>query len=145
MTVSLIQFSVSYNPQPPRDSHNIILDKQKNMYDEEDGLNLKLLGQVQQPSMFELVRRTLRQLQLQKVDSGYLVTFFGGNLCDMRNPRSDLMQSVKHVLENSKQADTLAILTGSCPKNGRIGSDEEIEIPLFVRGLRIVFFVVRFC
>lgn len=104
------------------------------MLDEEDGLNLNLLGRVQEPSMFELVKRTLRQLQLQNSDKGYLITFFGGNLCDMRNPRSDLMQSMKHLLENSDKANTLAVLTGSCPRNGRIENDEENEIPLYVRG-----------
>lgn len=111
------------------------------MLDEENGLNLNLLGRVQEPSMYELVKRTLRQLQLQNSDKGFLITFFGGNVCDLRNPRSDLMQSVKHVLENSDQANTLAVLTGSCPKDGRIGSDEKIEIPLYVRGISFFRFV----
>lgn len=105
------------------------------MIDEEDGLNLELLGRVQEPSMFELVRRTLREVQNHKSDNGFLMTFFGGNICDIKNPRSDLMQSIKHVLENSDEKNTLTVLTGSCPKEGRIGNDEGGEIPLYVRGV----------
>lgn len=110
-----------------------ISDPQKRTIDEEDGLNLDLLGCVQQPSMYELVRRTLRELEQE--DKGYLVTFFGGNMCDLKDPRSDLVQSIKHVLENSDEQNTLAVLTGSCPKDGRIGTDEGIQMPLYAKGL----------
>lgn len=96
--------------------------------------------------MFELVRRTLRQLEIHKSDNGFLVTFFGGKLCDIRNRRSDLMRSIKHVLERSDDDNTLAVLTGSCPRNGRIGIDEATEMPLYVRGTRkCVFGSVWFC
>lgn len=105
------------------------------MVDEEDGLNVNLIGRVQEPSMFELVKRTLRQLEIHKTNNnGFLLTFFGGNICDIRNPRSDLMQSIKHVLENCDKENTLAVLTGSCPKDGRIGNDEIASMPLYVRG-----------
>lgn len=115
------------------------------MIDEEDGLNLDLLGRVQEPSMFELVRRTLRQLQIHRSNNGFLVTFFGGNICDLKNKRSDLMRSIKHVLENSDEQNTLAVLTGSCPKDGRIGSDEETEMPLYVKGSRRWFGCKKIC
>lgn len=104
------------------------------MVDEEDGLNLNLLGRAQKPSMFELVRRTLRQLDMHKSNNGFLATFFGGKMCDIKNPRSDLMRSIKHVLENADEENTLTVLTGSCPREGRINSDEKFEMPLYVKG-----------
>lgn len=96
-------------------------------------MNINLIGQVKEPSMFELVRRTLRQVE-QKDSNGYLMTIMGGDLCQIREPRSDLVQSIKHVLENSCPDDTLVAVTGSCPTDGKAETDVD-EMPLYVKGM----------
>lgn len=88
--------------------------------DEDSHIDLKRLGTFSEPSMFEMVRKTLRDLKREsagnKVDAGFLLIVIGGNFSDMHCPNSQLSQSVKYVREHTCAKDTLLIVTSLCNK-----------------------------
>lgn len=67
------------------------------------------------PGLFETVKTTLTALQ-EEQEEPLLMTVFGGHLSEVTNCESPLIQSIKHVIENTDPNSTLIVLTGYCPE-----------------------------
>lgn len=102
------------------------------MIDEENALNLNLLGKIKEPSLLELSQRTYRQIRAQNNKNGYLSIVLGGDL-QVSDPRSDLVQAVKYFEENSGD-NSIMVVTGSCPCKRDVRSTDS-KIPVYVKGL----------
>lgn len=117
---------------------NQIADPQNKMYDEENGLNVNLLGKIREPSLPALVQNTMQHIKQQKSEKGYLMTIIGGYINDLSNRQSDTYKAIKYVTEITKPLKTLIIVTGSCPaSNGQSEDTSSIqtnEMPLYVKG-----------
>ncbi|RZC04988.1 hypothetical protein BDFB_010571 [Asbolus verrucosus] len=84
-------------------------------------------------SLFNLVKESLANVE--GCPSGFLMIVFGGCLKEIYDPYTDLMQSIKHVIENTDEKKTLIVVTGSCPIVDRALTDEnELSIPVYVKG-----------
>lgn len=106
------------------------------MTNEEDRLNPNLIGQVRELTLFELVKRTLRQTNSHS-PKGYIMSIMGGNICDVSNPYSELMQAAKFVSENTDERNTLIVITSPCSDEGSTFSDRETrseDIPVYAKG-----------
>lgn len=106
------------------------------MANEEDRLNPNLIGQIREPTLFELVKRTLRQASSHS-PNGYIMTVMGGNISDVDDPYSDLMQAAKFVVENTDDKKTLIIISGTCSDGNSLGIRETTQsegIPVYARG-----------
>lgn len=58
----------------------------------------------------------------------------GGNLSEISDPFSELVQSVKYVLEHTNRQDTLILVTCYCPIRTLENKDEKRQIPFFAGG-----------
>lgn len=112
-----------------------LIDAQKRMSNEEDRLNPHLIGHVKEPTLFELTKRTLRETNVHS-PNGYIMAIMGGDICDVSNPYSDLMQAAKFVSENTDDKNTLIVITRSCSDNDNtLTRDVQSEnIPVFAKG-----------
>lgn len=110
------------------------------MYDEENGLNVNLLGKVREPSLSALVQNTMQQIKLQKSEKGYLMTILGGYINDLSNPQSETVKAIKYATENTKAMNTLIVVTGSCPPKEQSSdpSNSRKEMPLYVKGTNCI-------
>ncbi|XP_030764142.1 uncharacterized protein LOC115888535 [Sitophilus oryzae] len=117
-------------------------DKIKNRLseDEDDFIDIGNLGKEKEdPGLFETVKSTLTTLQ-DTPEANFLMVVFGGHLHGIKNKHSPMIQSVKHVMENTNAEDTLIIVTGSCieNENKEESAAEEQEhpetIPVYARG-----------
>ncbi|CAH0554444.1 unnamed protein product [Brassicogethes aeneus] len=79
----------------------------------EDPATLNTLGQVRDTSFFQVVKSTLTKLQNK--ENPYLMIILGGELVDLSNKESQLVQSIKHVIENEMCNNTMIVVTGMCP------------------------------
>lgn len=82
-------------------------------------------------SLFNVVKRSLFDLQMNCEQSGFILIVFGGNLSDICNVYSPLIQTIKHVIENTDESNTLIVLTGSCT-DGHGGDDSSNDRKEFV-------------
>lgn len=64
--------------------------------------------------LFETVKTTLSTLQ-EDPEEPFLMTVFGGHLSEISDCKSPMVQSIKHIIENTDPKSTLVVLTGSCP------------------------------
>lgn len=91
------------------------------------------LGQVAENSLFDLVKETLSSVQDNQ--NGFLMIILGGCLKEIADAYSPLMQSVKHVIENTNPQNTLIVLTGQCPTAIKEGTEQDqFLIPVYIRG-----------
>lgn len=81
--------------------------------------------------LLEKVVQTVEQLQQQ--EEAFLLIVFGGNLTDIKNCNSALLQSLKFLTENTNCAETLILLTGFCPETEDL-EDGSTKIPVFAKG-----------
>ncbi|GLV32350.1 Muscle-specific protein 300 kDa [Carabus blaptoides fortunei] len=108
---------------------------------EENSVDPRIVGTVRVRPMFDLVRGTLQNLQTQTENHkdqtpGYLMVVLGGNLSEVADPFSDLVQSVKYVLENTDQ-DRLILVTCLCPDEFSCNmkrEDRTILVPYYATG-----------
>lgn len=117
----------------------IFADPQNKMYDEENGLNVNLLGKVREPSLSALVQNTMQQAKQHKSEKGYLMTIIGGYINDLSNQQSDTAKAIKYAAENTKAINTLIVVTGSCPSKEQSSdpsNSQKMEMPLYVRGTK---------
>ncbi|XP_044271309.1 uncharacterized protein LOC123015575 [Tribolium madens] len=89
------------------------------------------IGKVSENSLFDLVKETLNNVQ--DCQNGFLMIVIGGCLKDISDIYSPLMQSVKHIVENTDPQSTLIVLTGQCPA-GENNNNQEFTIPVYTRG-----------
>ncbi|EFA09435.2 hypothetical protein TcasGA2_TC010647 [Tribolium castaneum] len=88
------------------------------------------IGKVTENSLFDLVKETLNNVQ--DCRNGFLMIVIGGCLKDVSDIYSPLMQSVKHIVENTDPQNTLIVLTGQCP--GGENNNQQFTIPVYTRG-----------
>ncbi|KAJ8984010.1 hypothetical protein NQ317_006865 [Molorchus minor] len=89
-------------------------DQDKNRrIEEENHIPQEVSNTNEDPGLFDTVTSTLSSLQ-QAPGETFLMVVFGGHLSEISNPRSPLVQSVKHVTENTDPESTLVVLTGTC-------------------------------
>lgn len=116
----------------------MLLDTLERSTNEEEGLDPTIIGQIREPSLFELVKRTLREAESQS-KKGYLMTIIGGDICDVSDPHSDLMQAVKFVSENTDDKNTLTVITRACSKNNddlsSTAKRESENVPVYAKGM----------
>lgn len=89
-----------------------------------------------EPTLLELVKRTLRQASSHSTN-GYIMTIVGGDISDIANPHSDLMQAAKFVTENTDDRNTLIVITRLCSENNNglgIRKTRSEKIPVYARG-----------
>lgn len=89
-----------------------------------------------EPTLFELVKRTLRRTNSHS-PNGYIMTIMGGNICDVCDPYSELMQAAKFVSENTDDKKTLIVITRSCSDDSDTFGTREIRsenIPVYAKG-----------
>ncbi|XP_063907678.1 uncharacterized protein LOC135125874 [Zophobas morio] len=91
------------------------------------------LGKVSENSLFDLVKETLCNVQ-EGAENGFLMIIIGGCLHEICDIYSSLMQSIKHVVENTDERDTLIVVTGSCPLVDGTNTDDTQLIPVYIRG-----------
>lgn len=84
-------------------------------------------------SLFDLVKDTLYSVQ-DSSDDGFLIIVLGGLLNEISDPYSNLMQSVKHVVENTNDKNTLVVVTGLCPDIDNLYNGRYEMIPVYVKG-----------
>ncbi|KAK9890582.1 hypothetical protein WA026_011952 [Henosepilachna vigintioctopunctata] len=98
-----------------------------------------MFKKIRQPGLFEVVQKTLYSV-INASDSGFLMVIVGGNLSDVSSAYSPLVQSIKHISENTDEDSTLIVLTATCPNSpeARVKlSCEELNkqsLPLFAVG-----------
>lgn len=83
-----------------------------------------LFGRIRQPGLFEVVQKTLYTV-INSSETGFLMIIIGGNLSDISSSYSPLVQSIKHVAENTDEESTLIVLTGTCPNS----PDSKVKLP----------------
>lgn len=94
--------------------------------------------------LFETVESTLKNLQ--ENPEAFLMVVFGGELQEVSDKYSPLVQTLKHVIENTDPENTLIVLTGNCPEfknpnNGVVEINENVKecrnlnkIPVYAKG-----------
>ncbi|XP_044754285.1 uncharacterized protein LOC123313459 [Coccinella septempunctata] len=98
-----------------------------------------ILGRIRQPGLFEVVQKTLYTV-INSSDTGFLMIIIGGNLSDISSSYTPLVQSIKHVAENTDEESTLIVLTGTCPNSPdsrvKLACEElnKRNLPLFATG-----------
>lgn len=132
------------------------LSGDSNNQTKDEELDLDNLGQIKDSSFFEVVKSTLTRLQNK--ESPFLMIVIGGETSDLSKKNSQLVQSIKHVMENEVSNNTLFVVTGMCPEcqtsvNGEervvnIGGsqtstpgryesgDNEVILPILSRGIK---------
>ncbi|XP_068896700.1 uncharacterized protein [Tenebrio molitor] len=96
--------------------------------------DLDQLGHVSENCLFDLVKETLSNVQ-EGCNNGFLMIVLGGCLKEICDIYSTLMQSVKHVVENTDERNTLIVVTGSCPPIDQATPEEQqCLIPVYMRG-----------
>lgn len=93
----------------------------------------------QDPRLFQMVKNTLKTLQ--GTFEPFIMVIFAGQLSEISDPHSPLIQTIKYVVESTLQETTLIILTGSCPVNepNVVVINENIDcqkriVPIFAKG-----------
>lgn len=93
----------------------------------------------QDPGLFQTVKSTLSTLQ--ETPESFVMIVFGGHLSEISDHHSPLVQSLKHVMEQTVPETTLVVLTGSCPdsEDNVVIVKENVDcknptIPVFAKG-----------
>ncbi|CAH1112538.1 unnamed protein product [Psylliodes chrysocephalus] len=115
------------------------LSKQEN-----DILTNGMVNRENDRGLFETVESTLKNLQ--ENPEAFLMVVFGGELQEVSDKYSPLVQTLKHVIENTDPENTLIVLTGNCPEfknpnNGVVEINENVKecrnlnkIPVYAKG-----------
>ncbi|CAG9862306.1 unnamed protein product [Phyllotreta striolata] len=96
------------------------------------------------PGLFQTVQTALGSLQANS--EAFLLIVFGGRLQEISEKYSPLVQTLKHIIENTDPENTIIVLTGNCLEykncnNGVVEINENVKesrklrkIPVYAKG-----------
>ncbi|KAF5284359.1 hypothetical protein FQR65_LT13576 [Abscondita terminalis] len=106
-------------------------------FDDEQNFDMSALGKVQKKSLFLVTDRVLENIKSVREKRGFMLVVYGGELSMLDKPYSELVQSIKHVLETC--TNTLMVITSSCPNKF---ARNNTKIPVFATGIVFLMFAI---